>query len=91
MLTVVDDFAGAGMFVRRSASAEIGAALEESDAKSGVGESASGGEAGEAATGDGYGGLGRGWAHELVRHGTDAAKNSRFLTGPSARFGMTRI
>ena len=58
VLAVVDDFAGAGMLVGRSASAEVGAALEESDAKAGVGESAGGGESGEAASGDGYGGLG---------------------------------
>jgi hypothetical protein len=42
------------MLVGRGAAAEIGAALEESDAEAGVGEGAGGGESGEAAAGDGY-------------------------------------
>ncbi len=53
VLAVVDDFAGAGMLVGRSAAAEIGTPLEESDAKAGVGQGAGGGESGQAATGDG--------------------------------------
>ncbi len=57
VLAVVDDFAGAGMFIGGSASAEIGAALEERHAEAGIGERAGCGEAGEAASGDGYGGL----------------------------------
>ena len=58
VLAVVDDLAGAGMLVGGSASAEIGAALEESDAKAGISKGTGGGETGEAAAGDGYGGLG---------------------------------
>src|SRR5258708_26808990 len=46
VLAVVDDFAGAGMLVGGSASAEVGAALEEGDAEVGIGEGAGGGEAG---------------------------------------------
>jgi hypothetical protein len=53
MLTVVDDFAGAWMFVRRSATTNIRATLEERDSKARVSKSASGSEAGEAAAGDG--------------------------------------
>jgi len=63
MLAVVDDFASAGMLVRRSASTEIRAALEEGDAKTRVGKSAGGSESGEAASGDGHGGLGGGLSH----------------------------
>ncbi len=40
VLAVVDDLAGAGMLVGRSAAAEIGAALEERYAKAGVRERA---------------------------------------------------
>ena len=46
VLAVVDHFAGAGMLVGRSASAEVGAALEERDAEAGIGEGAGGGESG---------------------------------------------
>ena len=58
VLAVVDNFAGAGMFLGRSAAAEEGALLEQGDAETGVGEGAGGGESGEAASGDGYSGLG---------------------------------
>ena len=58
VLAVVDDLAGAGMFVGRSAAAEIGAALKKRYAKAGVGESAGSGESGEAAAGNGYGRVG---------------------------------
>jgi len=57
VLAVVDDFAGAGMLVGGGASPEVGAAFEESDAEAGVGEGAGSCESGEAAAGDGYGGL----------------------------------
>jgi hypothetical protein len=89
VLAVVDDFAGAGVFVGGSASAEVGAALEESDAEAGVGEGAGGGEAGEAAAGYGYGGWG-GLSHAEILAELVATENgSSFLTGRSARFGMT--
>ncbi len=55
VLAVVDDFAGAGMLVGGGASAEVGTALEQGDAEAGVGEGTCGGEAGEAASGYGYG------------------------------------
>ncbi len=58
VLAVVDDFSGAGMFVRRSATAEEGALLKESDVEACVGEGAGGGESGESASGDGDCGLG---------------------------------
>ena len=58
VLAVVDDFAGAGMLVGRSAAAEIRAAFKQGDAKARIGEGAGGGQSGEAAAGDGYGGLG---------------------------------
>jgi len=54
MLAVVDDFAGARMFVGGSAPTEIRATLEEGDSKARVGESAGGSQPGEAASGDGY-------------------------------------
>ena len=57
VLAVIDDFAGAGMFVGGSAPTEVRTALEESDAKTRVGECARRGEAGEAASGYGYGRL----------------------------------
>jgi len=44
VLAVIHDFAGAGMLVRRCSSAEIRTALEEGDAKSGIGQRASRGE-----------------------------------------------
>ena len=37
VLAVVHDFAGAGMFVGRSAAAEVGAALEDGDAEAAAG------------------------------------------------------
>src|ERR1700722_1694294 len=50
VLAIVDDFAGAGMFVGRSASAEIRAALEQGDAEADGGESAGPSEASQAAS-----------------------------------------
>ena len=84
VLAVVDHFSGARMLVGRGTSAEERAAFEEGDAETGVGESAGGGEAGEAAASYGYGGL-RGCVHLC------STTNSRFLTGLSARFGMTNF
>jgi hypothetical protein len=46
VLAVVHYFAGAGVLVGGSASTEVGAALEESDAETRVGQGAGGGEAG---------------------------------------------
>ena len=40
VLAIVDDLAGAGMFIRRCASAEIWTALEKGDAKARIGEGA---------------------------------------------------
>src|ERR1700675_1005982 len=54
VLAVVDDFAGSGMLVGRCASAEIGPALKERDAKAGIGESAGGGESSQTTAGYGY-------------------------------------
>src|SRR5258706_11687140 len=63
VLAVVNHFASARMFVRRSAAAEIRPALEHGDAKSGIGQRASRGEASQAAAGYGYGGLCGGVSH----------------------------
>ena len=57
VLAVIYDFASTGMLVGRCATAEIGTALEKCHAEAGIGEGAGGGETGEAASGDGYGGL----------------------------------
>ena len=54
VLAIVDNFAGAGVFVGRCASAEKWAALEEGDAESSIGERASRGESGESSSGDGH-------------------------------------
>ncbi len=54
VLAVVDHFAGTGMLVGGCATAEIRTALEESDAETGVGKGAGGGQSGEAAAGYGY-------------------------------------
>src|ERR1700732_5265625 len=54
VLAVVDDFPGSGMLVGGCASAEIGRALKESDAKTGIGESARGGESSQTTAGYGY-------------------------------------
>jgi hypothetical protein len=58
VLTIVDNFAGAGVLVGGSATAEVGSALEQGDAEARFGEGAGCGQTGEAASGDGYGGLG---------------------------------
>jgi hypothetical protein len=58
VLTVVDDFAGAGMLPGGSSAAEEGALLEQGDAKTVVGERAGRGESGQAASGDCDRGLG---------------------------------
>jgi hypothetical protein len=57
VLAVIDDLSCAGMFVGGGAAAEVGAALEEMDTVTRVGESAGRGDAGEAAShnGDGFG------------------------------------
>src|SRR3954463_10137567 len=47
VLAVVDDLAGAGMFVGGGASTEIGTLLEKRDTESGIGECAPCGESGE--------------------------------------------
>jgi hypothetical protein len=46
MLAIVDNFAGAGMLIRRRAAAEIRAALKERHAKPGFREGASSGQTG---------------------------------------------
>ena len=53
MLAIVDNFAGAGMLIRRGAPAEIRAALKKRHAKPGFRQGASSGEAGQPASGDG--------------------------------------
>jgi hypothetical protein len=58
VLTIVDNFAGAGMFPRRGAAAEEGALLEQGYAKTGVGEGAGSGESGQTSSGDCDSGLG---------------------------------
>ncbi len=58
VLAVIDNFSGAGMLVRRGATAEERPLLEERDPKSRVGQGARGSESGEAASGDGGCGLG---------------------------------
>jgi len=40
VLAVVDDFAGSGMKVRRGASTEVAAPLEDCDAETGIGQRA---------------------------------------------------
>ena len=52
MLAIVDNFARAGMLIRRSAAAKIRTPLKERNAKAGFGESASGSEAGQPTAGD---------------------------------------
>ena len=58
VLAIVDDLAGAGMFVGGGAATEVGAALEEVNAVACVGEGAGGGDSGQASAdyGDGLGG-----------------------------------
>ena len=53
MLAIVDNFAGAGMLIRRGAAAEIRAAFKQSHAKTSFGQGASSGEAGQPASGYG--------------------------------------
>src|SRR4051794_33736204 len=67
VLAVVDDLAGAGMFIGGGASAEIGTLFEQRDAESGVGERAASGESGESAAdnGDCCGTLGASGTDEL--------------------------
>src|SRR5712692_1962559 len=57
MLAVVDNLPGARMLVGRGASAQIGTAFEQRDAKTGVSQGAGRGEAGKSASGDGHRGL----------------------------------
>jgi hypothetical protein len=52
VLTIVDNFAGAGMFPGRGAASEERALLEQGYTKTGVGEGAGSGESGQASSGD---------------------------------------
>src|SRR5271163_3221979 len=52
MLAVVDNLSGARVLIGRCAPTEIGAAFKERDAKSGIGQSASGSKTRESASGD---------------------------------------
>src|SRR6266478_6712430 len=54
VLAIVDNFTGAGMLIRRGATAEIRAALKQRHAKTGFGQGASRGEAGQPASGYGH-------------------------------------
>ena len=55
VLAVIDDLAGAGMFIGGGASADVGTTLEKMDTVASVGERACGGEAGKTSTDDGDG------------------------------------
>src|SRR5579863_8412222 len=80
------------MLVGRSTASEIRTPLEQGYAKAGVGKSAGGSQPGEAAAGDGYGRLSERLAHsDILAALVPFGNKSRFLTEPSARFGMTRF
>jgi hypothetical protein len=92
VLAVIDNLAGSGMLVGRSTASEIRTPLEQGYAKAGVGKSAGGSQACEAAAGDGYGRLSERLAHsDILAALVPFGNKSRFLTEPSARFGMTRF
>jgi hypothetical protein len=93
VLAVVDDFSGAGMFVGRGASPEIRASLEECDLQAGIGEGASGGETSETSAGDGNRGSGEALDHTIsLESGARCPRSeSRFLSDPTDRFGMTKF
>src|SRR6266851_272503 len=65
VLAVVHNFAGAGMFVRGGATAEVRASLKNGHAEAAAGEGTGGRQSGESASDDGY--CGRAVRHQTIR------------------------